>query len=232
MNKNDLLTTIDNVINNIKTFISSFLDTDIKKAKNIIYWLKYHFIYLQDEENFLNRKSYKKYKYGQIINISLGYNLGRELGGVHYAVVMNVNDTPTNSNLIVVPLSSKKNEKKLGINDTRIDIGSEFKDILSKKYSDFEEQNNKLISSLSSLSHKELGIAIGKVHNNVYLLKKIDAELKKMKEGSYVVTHQIRAISKIRIIAPILKNDYFDNIVLSSKTMENINRKLDEMIKK
>ena len=50
----------------------------------------------------------KTFKRGDIIKVNLGYNIGNELGGLHYCVVINKFDNPFNGTLNVIPLTSKK----------------------------------------------------------------------------------------------------------------------------
>ena len=59
---------------------------------------------------------YSSYKYGSIIMVNFGTNIGDEICGNHFAIVLTNNDNPYNSVLTVLPLSSKNkpNRYKLG----------------------------------------------------------------------------------------------------------------------
>ena len=67
---------------------------------------------------------FKRYKRGDVIKVNFGHRIGREHGGLHYAIVLDVKN-PLQSNLLtVVPLTSVKehtNLEKLG--KDRIFIG-------------------------------------------------------------------------------------------------------------
>ncbi|MFR4125889.1 hypothetical protein [[Ruminococcus] torques] len=43
-----------------------------------------------------------------MIQVDLGFRIGHEEGGLHYAVVLNKKDSPYSDILTVLPLSSKK----------------------------------------------------------------------------------------------------------------------------
>lgn len=47
-----------------------------------------------------------------LIKVNLGFNIGSELGGLHYCVVLNKKDNQKNGVLNIVPLTSKKENKK------------------------------------------------------------------------------------------------------------------------
>ena len=60
--------------------------------------------YIKNETTF-NPKYYPDFKRGNIVNLNLGFNLGSELGGLHYGIVLQ-NSNRRNPNLVIVPLSS------------------------------------------------------------------------------------------------------------------------------
>lgn len=228
INIDDFKVFLNSVITQIQNFINGLIENDLKKAFLITNWLKYYFKYLKEESNFLNKKTYKKFKYGQVVRISFGYNLGHELGGIHYGVVISNNDSPYSSDLIVIPLSTKHKEIKNNNKDTRIDIGNELKvlvsqkmDLLAEKY--FEDIKKLNLSNVSSNETKSL-------INLLNLYNELKNEFNNMSNGSIVLTSQIRFISKLRLMAPTTKNDYFDNIVLSKATMSKIMNKISSII--
>lgn len=81
-------------------------------------------MFLNELENLENKKNqiketknYEQYKRGRIVYVNFGINIGEELSGWHYAIVLNNDDYGKNSLLTVVPLSSKNNPKYIDLGD-------------------------------------------------------------------------------------------------------------------
>lgn len=66
--------------------------------------------YINFEESF-KPEFLKYYKRGEIVLAHFGYNIGSELSGIHYAVVVENNNNKTNKTVTVVPLSSLEHGK-------------------------------------------------------------------------------------------------------------------------
>ena len=94
MNKEDA---IKNKNEAIKMMIN-YLDNCLEKVNLISYWLKDYIKYIKDEKNF-NPTNLKTYERGDIIKVNLGFNIGSEMGGLHYCVVI---DKKNNRNSPVV----------------------------------------------------------------------------------------------------------------------------------
>lgn len=76
--------------------------------------------YIKGETSF-KAKHLKSYKRGEIVLIDFGFRLKSELGGYHYAVVMDKRNNPENPLITVVPLSSLKEGRTVHPND--VDLG-------------------------------------------------------------------------------------------------------------
>ena len=72
------------------------------------------------------------YRRGQVILVDFGYRIGSELGGAHYAVVMDVRSSKHNNQLTVVPLRSNKGKDTRYLSIYTVNIGTEVKDILNR----------------------------------------------------------------------------------------------------
>ena len=77
------------------------------KAEKISYWILDWMTYLEREENFSPNKMLK-YKRGSIVKVHLGFNVGSEEGGLHYAIVIDANNDLKNPVFTVIPLTSVK----------------------------------------------------------------------------------------------------------------------------
>lgn len=85
INKNDST----NIINNyLQDLIDSDNDNNLKKADLISFWLKSYTNYIKNENSFEPLKQ-ENYKRGNIVKLDLGFNIGNEEGGLHYAIVVN-----------------------------------------------------------------------------------------------------------------------------------------------
>lgn len=78
-----------------------------KRADKIDQWVESWTKYLKREKNF-NPKSLPAFKRGSIIYVDLGFNIGYEYGGIHYAIVLNKTDSRKNHLLHILPLTSIK----------------------------------------------------------------------------------------------------------------------------
>ena len=52
--------------------------------------------------------SLRRYKRGEIVKVHLGFNVGSEEGGLHYAVVLDKNNAKSSPVITIIPLTSVK----------------------------------------------------------------------------------------------------------------------------
>ena len=102
----ELKSTLKSVLQELETTVVSELD--FKQAKVLTYWLNdWNQKFLTKEKEF-NPKELIKYKRGNIVNVHLGYNVGSEQGGLHYGLVMDVDNSKKTSIITIIPLRSLK----------------------------------------------------------------------------------------------------------------------------
>lgn len=82
-------------------------DEENKRSDKIAQWIENWVKYLKIEQVF-NPRSIKGLKRGSIVYADFGFNVGREYGGLHYAIVLNKKDPRSNHLLHVLPLTSVK----------------------------------------------------------------------------------------------------------------------------
>lgn len=228
----------------------------LKKVYLISKWLCSYANYILFEPNFVPQRNIA-YKRGNIIQVNFGFRLGSELGGVHYAVVLDKDNKRSSDTITVVPMSSVKENKVL--NNRDCNIGNEFYTMMQARVNNLITQIDKedkevrdriqtLEELLESMTTQEqdfekLSIAEKKIeellenankknkelseHRN--LLLKMKRELSYMKEGSIVKIGQIVTISKLRIIKPKKSKDVLGGMSLSENTMKRINEKIKEI---
>ena len=104
----------------LKMFKEVVMKLSAKKVLILSDWLVKWGLYLQNELNFTT-KNLKAYKQREIILVDFGFNVGGEFGGRHYAVVLEKNNNPTSSVILVAPITSYETER--GCHPTNVDLG-------------------------------------------------------------------------------------------------------------
>lgn len=242
---------VNSTFNKLKKMCDSFADSGdarlMKKADTLAFWLRTFSDYLQSEDSF-DYTSLPKYKRGNIISANLGFNVGSEQGGLHYAVVISKITEHTSPVLTVIPLTSGTLEQTY---KRDVYLGSEIYDKLTKKHNDEETRLKDILKNYgtavsllteitdveNSLPDKlrlsvEEYLRTAKSANDEALtrLNKLQTEEKKaidrLKSGTIALIGQITTISKIRIYKPKSKNDLMYGLKLSDGAMDKINAML------
>lgn len=129
LDKNKILSEKECVLNQINSFIENLASNDLKKANIFTKQLKQYINMLRFERKF-NPSRNIAYERGNVIRVDFGYNVGCELGGPHYAVVLNNYGNQKSSTLNVVPLSSKKDKT---VHKSNVDIGEDLYQKIDEK---------------------------------------------------------------------------------------------------
>lgn len=203
---------------------------EYKKSHLLSYWISDFSDYHDMERNF-DYSRLKTFKRGDIIKVDLGFNIGSELGGLHYCIVLNKYDNPHSKTLNVVPLTSKKGNKQYNPKSC-IDLGDEIYTLLDNKFNrDLQEAENELESIKKLLDNNQiLTTKLNELALKLNYLNKIEEELKKMKHGSIAKIDQITTISKIRIFNT--KNNILLGIKATNTTLDLIDSKIIELFTK
>ncbi|ATO45980.1 hypothetical protein C5L30_000630 [Companilactobacillus farciminis] len=110
-------------------------------------WMEFYGYWLAREKEHNVPKYYTTFKHGSVVMVNFGPNVGSELSGNHFAIVLNKNDKRENKSLTVIPLSSKDHSNYL-------DLGSElFKSVYQltqQRMSDFEQEKDSVIEPLKA----------------------------------------------------------------------------------
>lgn len=232
-NKDKALKDIENYLN--KCILSDFKHQ--KKANLISYWLKDYINYLSMEESF-NSSNLKHYNRGDVIKVNLGFNVGNELGGLHYCVVLDKINARTYSTLTVVPLSSDKPNKK--IHNSSVYLGNElFMALKDKCETLLEHSKDRAISvqeKLIKYYNENISFQPGpedfKALQEINIATKIVNEIKQMKTGSIALVNQLTTISKQRIYNPKNDLDILSGIRISKNNLDLIDKKIAELFLK
>lgn len=208
----------------LKTFLTHLIETKTdndrysKRASLIGKWISKYVDYLQEDDTF-SPGNLIRYKRGSVILVDYGYRVGRELGGVHYAIVLDVRNSKNSPIITTIPLSSVKENGK---------EDSVFKLVLQKGIFElaFEKIEKKMLSETSDDGGNK---SLEEFEKDEYINRYIE-QIKKMKMGSEVLLSQIAAVSKQRIISPKSKNDLLFGIQIEQDDMRSLDEKLKQLI--
>ncbi len=205
----------------------------LKRLNNIVVWLKQWLEYIKFEKHF-NPSKLKRYLYGEIIYVNLGFNVGQEFGGPHYALVLNKNDNINKGILTIVPLSSLKDKNKNKLGD-RLYLGDEIKKSISDNLTkSIDVLKNKIINliktnNIANIDHEVLMQKLEYYKKQLEHNNSVQKHLEKLKDESIALTNQITTISKMRILNAKTTSDSLANIKVSKNTMKIVMEKIHKL---
>lgn len=222
-------------------YLNTLIESDDKKAKGkadkLCYWLRDWTGFISFEEQFSPMRL-RRYKRGEIIKVHLGFNIGSEEGGLHYAVVLDKHNDKSSAVVTIVPLSSVKPSTDLSnLKKGTLFLGNEIFTSLNSKISATDRHLKEELSILkefantmddkTSLSEKENAFKRLKAcEDELSFLNKMRAEVLKMRVGSLALVNQITTVSKIRIYDPKTDHDVLSGIKLSNEKLDLIDREI------
>lgn len=240
--------------------LSAFLDSlDPKRAQILSYWIRDYVRFLEKEDTFDPQKLIR-YKRGSVVKAHLGYRIGSEEGGLHYAVVIDAQNAIKSQTVTVVPLTSVKPTTDLSrLHPSRLYIGDEIYKSLNVKLEstihDTECIHQMLKDKLSTLeadllelkgTSTDIKTKIATLRVSIDVLRKeieawekkkqnarkMEDEISRMKRGSIALVSQITTISKIRIYDPLYPSDSLSNIRISDNALDKIDDKIISLFTK
>ncbi len=119
----------DNSLDRLNLSFKKHIALDEFKISNLLAFCFTDFANYHDNEKNFNPEISGRFSKGDIVKVNLGFNIGDELGGLHYCVVLNKYDTIKNSVLTVVPLTSRKDGKTY--HKSTVNLGDEIYKILT-----------------------------------------------------------------------------------------------------
>lgn len=222
----------------IDSLINSKKPKDPGRADKLMYWIEDYTRLLKKEQTFDSTKLIK-YKRGDIVKVHLGYRLGSEEGGLHFGIVLDVNNSKKSDTVTIVPLTSYKEGKR--VHPSSVYLKNEvFLSVISKH----DKLKNSIDEELKSCSEKidsfkgdsatvgdfyEIKQRIDDLTNKSNELKEIRNSIIKMKSGSVALINQITTISKLRIYDPMYSSNVLYGIRLSDTSMDLIDEKITEL---
>ena len=215
----------DVALQKLNTLLLKYINNPekIDKADKLSYWLEDYCRLLEFEDEF-KPDFLKTYSRGDIIKVNLGYNIGNEEGGLHYCIVIDKHNSMHSGILTVIPLTSDKGKKA---HFSEVNIGNEVYSSFQKKYNsimlDLSHKVNNI--NVDTASHEEISDAL----EQLQFVKKLNAEMSKMKKGSIALVSQITTISKQKIYDPQKTGDILSGIKISDESLDLINNKIKQL---
>ena len=210
--------------NSLQRLDSSFIKhinlKEYKTSHLLAYWIN-DFSNYHDEEKYFDTTKMISFKRGNIIKANLGFNVGHELGGLHYCIVLDKFDNPKNGTLNVIPLTSKKNKK---YPKSALDLGNEIYNALNNLYSKEIEKISNKYSDIWSLPAEK----VKQFTSDFEYAKKIKYEISKMKIGSIALINQITTISKQRIF----DDDILRKVRLTNSCLDKLDTSIIKLFRK
>ena len=212
--------------------ISSTDIADHGRADKLCYWLRDYVKFLDYEKRFDSEKL-RRYKRGDILKVHLGYNIGSEEGGLHYAVVLDRNNSIKCSTVTVIPLTSVKPTTDIqNLRPGNVYLGNELFTNLNSNasllYRQLKSMLGDLLEKAECSTDENLQPELDRINSELYRLKRMRTEIQKMKKGSIALTRQITTISKIRIYDPKTSHDVLSGVRLSNEKLDAIDNAVSE----
>ena len=217
--KNNVILHKDNSLSRLDlSFLKHIELSEYKKSELLAYWIHDYAVYHDAERDFDITKSGVFHR-GDIIKVNLGFNIGNELGGLHYCVVLNKKDNPKNGVLNIVPLTSKKANKRYP--KSCVNLGNELYNILNQNIEKENMRLNKLLIKLDDLEEIPKSIQDSILKEMKYI-NQLSKSIDKYKKESIVLINQITTISKQRIFFDVV----LKNVRLSNESLDLIDEQI------
>lgn len=242
--KDELIEHKKEALSAFENYLDSLIESsDIQlmgKSDKICYWLKDWARFLSYETQF-SPTHLRRYKRGEIVKVHLGFNIGSEEGGLHYAVVLDKNNNKSSPVVTIIPLTSLK--QHVDVNNLKpgnVFLGNELFTSLNSKVNSTLKHLNDELDNLMQISdefskdqnvssYAELENRITTLSKELELIKRMKKEVQKMKYGSIALIGQITTISKIRIYDPKTDHDILSNIKLSNEKLDAIDSEINQI---
>lgn len=230
-------------IGKINDYLTGLIDSDNEdlhgKADKLSYWLQDWTEFLKYEPDFTPR-NLKTYKRGQIIKVHLGFNIGSEEGGLHYAVVVDTKNARLSPVVTIIPLTSVKPHIDVqNLHRGNVFLGNELYTSLNVKLSstlrhlsDEIAIINSIVESNNNQPTEEFIQKLEQLYTEIEFAQKMRLEIAKMKRGSIALVNQITTVSKIRIYVPKTDHDILNDIRLSNEKLDQLDAEVIKMYTK
>lgn len=151
--------------------------------------------------------------------MNLGFNIGNELGGLHYCIVLNKYDNLKNGALNVIPLTSRKDNKKY--DSSSVNLGKELYNIFQMKIKKEKQKLQLILDELEKLEAITVDFQ-NAIEKEQKYIDKMEQEVYKMEKDSIALINQITTISKQRIFKDTVRR----NVKISNNSLNLIDKQI------
>ena len=224
----------------LSDFRVSSVDNIRKRAMLIAYWLNTYSRYLRNEDTFDSRSVYRL-KRGSIVRVEFGYRVGRELGGRHYAVVIDQENSIYRNTVTVIPLGSLKESSQSDRYSIKLKDGiygpikAKLNALLTEVAAIVEDAGD-MEASIKGVSPEEAkslrAVQRTKIESAKRLSEQARAwleEIAHMQQGTIANVDQITTISKMRISQPLQKTHPLYGVRLTPRDMDEIDAHMEDL---
>lgn len=217
--KNNAIIHKDKSLNRLDlSFLKHIELSEYKKSELLAYWINDFAVY-HDEERTFNIAKSGIYSRGDVIKVNLGFNIGNELGGLHYCIVLNKYDNTRNGALNVIPLTSRKDNKKY--DSSSVNLGKELYNVFQKKIEKEKQKLQQILNELDKIEDIPINIQ-NIIEKEKKYIEKMEDEISKMKQDSIALVNQITTISKQRIFKDTVRR----NVRVSNESLDLIDKQI------
>ncbi len=217
--KNNAIIHKNNSLNRLDlSFLKHIEQCEYKKSNLLAYWINDFSIYHDEEASFNISKS-GVYSRGDVIKVNLGFNIGNELGGLHYCIVLNKYDNLKNGALNVIPLTSRKDNKKY--DSSSVNLGKELYNIFQMKIKKEKQKLQLILDELEKLEAITVDFQ-NAIEKEQKYIDKMEQEVYKMEKDSIALINQITTISKQRIFKDTVRR----NVKISNNSLDLIDKQI------
>lgn len=223
------------ILKKYRSFIKQKLQENYKKAAIFVYWLNDYIEYIKAEATFRPEMN-MNYKRGQIVFVNFGFRIGTELGGNHYAVVLDVKNSKYNKTITVVPLKSQKDRITKYSALYHVPLGECVKTLLEDKAFSLLKTNKsemiKVAVALTSgepVNEEEVSKRISDMKRNKRIALNVLDYTENLKNESVADIGQITTISKQRINHPCKNKDVLAGVIIPEELMNEIDNKIKKL---
>jgi len=238
----------DSAIRKLTTYMDSL---PLKKGATLAYWVNDYVRFLSKESSF-DPKKLIRYKRGSVVKVHLGYRVGSEEGGLHYAIVIDNENALSSSTATIIPLTSVKPGTDIHhLHPSKQYLGEEIYNALRLKclthLRSAIERNNAVTAKIAEINsesidpssedafakleeqqrkNEEIQVEHEAIIAEINYCRRMATEIERMKRGSIALIGQITTISKLRIYDPLYPSDVLSDIRVSSVALDAIDDKI------
>ena len=217
--KNNVILHKDNSLNRLDlSFLKHIELSEYKKSELLAYWI-HDFAEYHDEERTFNISKSGIYSRSDVIKVNLGFNIGNELGGLHYCIVLNKYDNSRNGALNIIPLTSRKDNKKY--DSSSVNLGKELYNIFQSKIEKEKLKLQQILVELEKIKNIPINIQ-STIEKEQKYIAKMEKEIGKMQKDSIALINQISTISKQRIFKDTVRR----NVKISNNSLDLIDKQI------